>query len=94
MFRVCSLDEVIRACPYADTFYTVGAQTDAMLRSLNLGVPHSPYIYLETLNVYGFIDIDGSFNTIAKELLDQVWPGYSHRGGYSPFDLSSLYVNG
>jgi hypothetical protein len=90
MFRVCSVDEVIQACPYADTFYTVDPQMDAKLRSLNLGVPDSPYVYLQELNVYGFIDIDGQFNTIDKALLDQVWPGYSHNGGYSPFDLSTL----
>jgi hypothetical protein len=63
---------------------------DAKLRSLNLGVPDSPYVYLQDLNVYGFINIDGKFDTIDKDLLDQVWPGYSHRGGYSPFDLSTL----
>lgn len=90
MFRACSIDEVIRACPYADTFYTVDTQVDAKLRSLNLGIPDSPYVYLETLNVYGFINIDGNFDTIEKDLLDQVWPGYSHRGGYSPFDLGTL----
>ena len=87
IYRSITVDELIKACPYSDFYYTVDSQVDSRLRALGIGHEMSPFIFLGELKVYGFIGLDGRFDTFDKYLLDGVWPGYTHKHGYAPQPL-------